>query len=69
METVGPTELLIILAIALLVFGSARLPKIARSLGEAAHEFRRGTLHDASGDAESLAPEQPSAQKPGAENS
>jgi sec-independent protein translocase protein TatA len=47
METLGPTELLIILAIALLVFGSARLPKIARSLGEAAHEFRRGTNDDA----------------------
>ena len=47
METLGPTELLIILAIALLVFGSARLPKIARSLGEAAHEFRRGTHDDA----------------------
>ncbi len=46
METLGPTELLIILAIALLVFGSARLPKIARSLGEAAHEFRRGTHDD-----------------------
>jgi len=68
METLGPTELLIILAIALLLFGSARLPKIARSLGEAAHEFRRGTLHDGSSDAEPQALEQPSPEKPGAEN-
>jgi sec-independent protein translocase protein TatA len=50
MESLGPTELLIILAIALLLFGSARLPKLARSLGEAAHEFRRGTNHDGSSD-------------------
>ena len=69
METLGPTELLIILAIALLLFGSSRLPKIARSLGEAAHEFRRGTLHDGSGDDEPQAVQPPSAEKPGAENS
>ena len=50
METLGPTELLIILAIVLLVFGSARLPKLARSLGEAAHEFRRGTHHEPDAD-------------------
>jgi sec-independent protein translocase protein TatA len=41
---VGP-ELLIVLAIALVLFGSSRLPELARSLGSAKGEFERG-LHD-----------------------
>ena len=35
----GVTELLIILAVVLLLFGSTRLPALARSLGQAKHEF------------------------------
>ena len=35
----GPTEALIVLAVVLLVFGSSRLPKLARSLGEARREL------------------------------
>jgi sec-independent protein translocase protein TatA len=38
----GSTELLIILAIILLVFGSTKLPKLARSLGQAQKEFKTG---------------------------
>jgi len=38
----GATELLIILAIVVLVFGSTRLPKLARSLGQAKREFEEG---------------------------
>ena len=41
-ETVGVPELLIILAVVLLVFGSKKLPELARSLGRAAKEFREG---------------------------
>ncbi len=37
---VGVPELLIILAVVLLVFGSTRVPKLARALGEASREFR-----------------------------
>jgi sec-independent protein translocase protein TatA len=37
----GP-QLLIILAIVLLLFGGSKLPKLARSLGEAQKEFRHG---------------------------
>jgi sec-independent protein translocase protein TatA len=40
---VGP-ELLIVLAIGLLLFGSSKLPQLARSLGSAKGEFERG-LH------------------------
>lgn len=41
MQLGGP-ELLIILAVVGLIFGPTRLPGLARSLGEAAHELRAG---------------------------
>jgi len=37
----GP-ELLIILVVVLLLFGAAKLPQLARSLGASAKEFRKG---------------------------
>lgn len=37
----GPTELIIILILALIVFGPSRLPKVAQSLGESVHSFRQ----------------------------
>src|SRR5438067_12459912 len=39
----GAPELLIILVIALLIFGSNKLPKLARSLGQASREFKAAT--------------------------
>jgi sec-independent protein translocase protein TatA len=39
---VGPAELLIILALVLLIFGSKKLPELARGMGQAATEFRKG---------------------------
>lgn len=42
MPTIGAGELIIILIIVLLVFGSSRLPKLARSVGQASKEFRKG---------------------------
>ena len=38
----GPTELVIILVIVLVLFGSTRLPKLARSIGQASKEFKKG---------------------------
>ena len=38
----GPTELIIILAIVLLLFGSKKLPDLARSLGKSSREFKKG---------------------------
>ena len=40
-EIIGP-DLLIVLAVLCLLFGSSHLPKLARSLGRASKEFRRG---------------------------
>jgi sec-independent protein translocase protein TatA len=37
----GP-ELIIVLIIVLLVFGSSKVPQLARSLGEAQREFKKG---------------------------
>jgi len=42
---VGPVELLIVLAVVLLLFGSKKLPELAKGMGQAAKEFRSG-LHD-----------------------
>ena len=39
----GPTELIIILLIVMLLFGAAKLPKLARSVGESAKEFKSAT--------------------------
>ena len=38
----GAPELLIILLVVLLLFGGAKLPKLARSLGQAQKEFKDG---------------------------
>ena len=40
--SLGGPELLIMLAVVLLLFGGSRLPKLARSLGEAQRELREG---------------------------
>ncbi len=42
MGGLGTGELLIILAVVLLLFGSTRLPKLARSVGQASREFKAG---------------------------
>jgi sec-independent protein translocase protein TatA len=47
----GPPELLIVLIIVVLLFGGAKLPKLARSLGEAQKEFKKGVDDGAAPDA------------------
>jgi sec-independent protein translocase protein TatA len=42
MPDLGLPELIIILVILLLLFGSTKLPKLARSVGESAKELREG---------------------------
>lgn len=38
----GTPELIIILSIVLVLFGASRLPKLARSIGQAGQELRKG---------------------------
>lgn len=40
MPNVGPMELLVVLAIALVIFGPKRLPDLGRSLGKGMREFK-----------------------------
>ena len=40
--SLGAPELLIVLLVVLLLFGGAKLPKLARSLGESSREFKKG---------------------------
>lgn len=42
MKMIGTTELLLIGLLALVFFGSTRLPKFFRSLGKARKEFEKG---------------------------
>jgi sec-independent protein translocase protein TatA len=44
---IGLPELIVILGIILLVFGAGRVPEIARSLGSAVNEFKKGMSGEA----------------------
>ena len=50
MGRIGAPELLIILVVVLLLFGAAKLPGLARSLGASAKEFRKGVDEGAGDD-------------------
>lgn len=46
LRNIGPTELIIIFMIVLLVFGVGRVSKIGRELGTAVSAFRKGIKED-----------------------
>ncbi|MBC8183118.1 twin-arginine translocase TatA/TatE family subunit [candidate division KSB1 bacterium] len=39
--SIGPSELIIIMLIVLLLFGSKRLPELARGIGKATRQFKK----------------------------
>ena len=64
--TIGQGEWIIILVVLLLLFGSTQLPKLARSLGSAQKEFRKGMKEgDAEGEDDDEAAEEPAPKAKG----
>jgi sec-independent protein translocase protein TatA len=43
----GPTELIVILVILLLLFGGSKLPSLAKGLGQSIKEFKNAAKDDA----------------------
>jgi sec-independent protein translocase protein TatA len=50
MPNIGPLELVVVLIIALIVFGPKRLPELGRSLGRGIREFRGSISGDKNDD-------------------
>lgn len=46
MPNIGPMELVIVLAIALIVLGPKKLPEVGRSLGKGLREFKESVSGD-----------------------
>ncbi len=59
---IGPLEIIIVLIIALVVFGPKRLPELGRSLGKGIREFR-GSISDRHDDEEEQPPQELGAAK------
>lgn len=55
MPNLGPTELIIILVIVLVIFGASRLPGLFRALGQGVREFREAAK-DSAAEEESKGP-------------
>ena len=47
---IGPTELIIVLVIALIILGPKRLPEVGRSIGHGMREFKNSISGDSSKD-------------------
>jgi sec-independent protein translocase protein TatA len=52
MPQIGPLEVVIVLVIALLVFGPKKLPELGRGLGRGMRDFKRGLAGDDTDDRE-----------------
>jgi sec-independent protein translocase protein TatA len=46
MSSIGPAEIVLLLLVALLLFGPKKLPDIARSIGEGMREFKDSVTGD-----------------------
>jgi sec-independent protein translocase protein TatA len=55
---IGPMELIVILLLALIVFGPKRLPEIGRTVGKGLREFQKAT-RDIRGEIEGAMTEEP----------
>ncbi len=54
----GSTEIIVLVGVGLVLFGASAIPKFARSLGQAKHEFEKGQKEEeATKSAEEESPE------------
>lgn len=53
MPAIGPFELIIVLVLAMMIFGAGKLPEVGEAIGKGIAEFRRGVT----GKAETPPPE------------
>lgn len=61
----GPTELIVILVILLVLFGGSKLPSLAKGLGQSVKEFKKATKEEE--EAAKSAPAAPAPVTPAAE--
>jgi sec-independent protein translocase protein TatA len=61
MPNIGPMELIVVLAIALIFFGPKRLPEMGSSIGKGIREFKSSISGDNDSDDEEIALPQPTA--------
>ncbi len=59
---IGPTELLLILLIVVIIFGARRLPELGKSLGEGIRNFRK-SVSGKDKDSEPSKPQPPSKEE------
>ena len=68
MPNIGPMEIILLLGLALLLFGAKRLPEIGRSLGSGMREFKDSVTGDRSPEPRSeLPPPVPAAPASGSD--
>ncbi|MBU1185646.1 MAG: twin-arginine translocase TatA/TatE family subunit [Acidobacteria bacterium] len=56
---VGPTELLLIVLIIVIIFGARRLPELGKSLGEGIKNFKKSIGRENKGESEEKPPTKP----------
>lgn len=59
MPNVGPLELIVVLIIALVIFGPKRLPELGRSVGKGIREFRASVSGSVDDDEDDEPPSKP----------
>ena len=62
-EIFGPDLLIVVIVVAVLVFGGAAIPKLAKNLGSAKSEFEKGLKEAKSTDAKDDKPQTPAESK------
>jgi sec-independent protein translocase protein TatA len=62
-QNLGAGEIILILAVLLLLFGSSKLPKLARSLGSSMTEFKKGLRGESTPEADAKKLDEKAAEK------